>query len=74
MRPARPRRRAALALQAGRVIRLALLVALALALALGWAALVWSSARLGAAPATLGAALLGVASTLVGQAMARGRR
>jgi hypothetical protein len=47
VRPARPRRRAALALQAGRVIRLALLVALALALALGWAALVWSSARLG---------------------------
>lgn len=72
MRPARPRRRAALALQAGRVIRLALLVALALALALGWAALVWSSARLHRASRR--AALLGVASTLVGQAMARGRR
>lgn len=60
--------------QAGRVIRLALLVALALALALalGWAALVWSSARLHRASRR--AALLGVASTLVGQAVARGRR
>jgi hypothetical protein len=56
------------------VSRLVLLVVLAVLLALGWAALVWSSARLGAAPATLGAALLGVASTLVGQALARGRR
>lgn len=57
-----------------RMTRLALLVALAVGLVGAWLALVWTATRLGVAPMTLGAVLLGVASTLVGQALARGRR
>lgn len=47
---------------------------LALLLTAAWVALLVAADRLHAAPATVAGAVLGVAATVVGQALARARR
>lgn len=54
--------------------RLVALVTLALLLTAAWVALLVAADRLHAAPATVAGAVLGVAATVVGQALARARR